>query len=64
MQEQIQPLLLTPPEAAKALGISERTLFDLTKEGKLLAVRIRRLVRYSWAELQAFIERQQAEGKA
>jgi excisionase family DNA binding protein len=51
-------LLWTSREAARALSISERKLWGLTKEGKVPCVRIGRAVRYlpvdllSWAEAQ------------
>lgn len=47
--------LLTPQEAADALGISERTLRDLTvPHGELPRVRIGRCVRYRPAALEAW----------
>ena len=46
-------LLLTSREAAKALSISERTLWTLTKAGLVQVVRIGRAVRYSLADLEA-----------
>lgn len=65
MSEQIERLLLSPLDASKLLGISPRTLWQLTKDGKLRPVRIRRLVRYAMSELRAFIDRQQqTEGNA
>lgn len=42
-------------EAAKYLSISERTLFDLTKEGRLPAVKFNHSVRYDIADLDTFI---------
>jgi excisionase family DNA binding protein len=42
-----EPMLLRPKEAAKAMSISERTLFELTRTGQIPSVRIGRLVRYS-----------------
>ena len=47
--------LLSPASAAKYLAVCERTLFGLTKSGKLPAVRIGRAVRYDVADLDAFI---------
>ena len=62
---QIEPLLLTPREAAKALSVCERTLFGLTKEGELPTVRIGRAVRYDLADLRAWIEKaKKSETKA
>jgi Helix-turn-helix domain len=51
------PILLTAREAAKALSVSERTLFSVSvPRGPLPVVRIGRAVRYCVADLQAFIE--------
>ena len=55
-------LMLRPREAAKALSISERTLWSLAKRRELRAVRIGRAVGYSVDELRDFIRRRQAEG--
>jgi excisionase family DNA binding protein len=55
-------LLLTPQEAAKALSISERLLWTLTKRGTIRAVRCgKRAVRYAPADLQAFIDNQHSQ---
>ena len=41
-------LLLTPLEAARALCISERNLWQLTKDGEIESVRVgKRSIRYS-----------------
>jgi excisionase family DNA binding protein len=53
----MEPLLLTPSEAAKALSICERTLYALTKSGELPVIRIGRAVRYSPDDIKAWIER-------
>jgi excisionase family DNA binding protein len=55
--EPIAPLLLSASDAAKALAISERTLFSLTKCGEIPCVRIGRCVRYSIQSLSAFLQR-------
>jgi excisionase family DNA binding protein len=52
----IDPLLLSPQQASRALSISERTLFTLTKSGMVPHIRIGKLVRYSVAALQKYIE--------
>ncbi|MBM4026751.1 MAG: helix-turn-helix domain-containing protein [Planctomycetes bacterium] len=53
----ISPLLLTPRETAKALRISERTLYTLTKAGKIRAVRIgSQGKRYRVQDLQEFVQ--------
>jgi excisionase family DNA binding protein len=49
-------LLLRPREAAQALAISERTLWELTDKGEIRCFRHDRTVRYSLAELQKYIE--------
>lgn len=51
-------LLLTARDAAKALAISDRTLWALTKQGEIECVRIGRSVRYDPRDLTTFINRQ------
>ncbi|MCG8407489.1 MAG: helix-turn-helix domain-containing protein [Phycisphaerales bacterium] len=51
-------LLLRPDEAAKALAISPRKLWELTNCGEVPCIRIGRAVRYVPADLQAWIDRQ------
>ena len=55
-EREIQPMLLTAREAAKALTISERYLYTLTQRGEIRAVRAGRTVRYDPADLRAWIE--------
>lgn len=52
-----EPSLLTPRQAAKELGISQRKLWQLSNEGQLPVVRIGRSVRYRQSDLWEFIER-------
>jgi len=59
-----QPLLLNRREAAKALAISERKLWDLTARGDLPQIRIDKCVRYELTAIQSFIERQRQGGAA
>jgi excisionase family DNA binding protein len=50
------PLLLRSEDAAKMLGVSMRTLYDLRAAGKITFVPVGRTgVRYAVAELQRFI---------
>jgi excisionase family DNA binding protein len=61
------PLALRPREAAKALGISARHLWQLTKDGHIPCVRVgsgtRKTVLYPVADLKAWLTRQaQAKG--
>jgi excisionase family DNA binding protein len=51
-------LLLTPREAAAALALCEKSLFNLTRRGELPAVRIGSAKRYSIEDIRAYIERQ------
>ena len=53
-----ETLLLKPMEAAKALAVSQRTLWQLKTDGKIRCIRINRLVRYDAKDLVAYIERQ------
>ena len=55
------PLLLTPRAAAEALAVCQKTLWSLTRDGKLPCVRIGRAVRYDVADVRRFIE--SAKGK-
>lgn len=62
MSEPTPALALRPREAARALGISTRTLWQLTKDGHIPCVRVgsgtRKTVLYPVAELQAWLSRQ------
>ena len=55
------PLALRPREAAKALGISARHLWQLTKDGHIPCVRVgsgtRKTVLYPVADLQTWLTR-------
>ncbi|HQR09584.1 MAG TPA: helix-turn-helix domain-containing protein [Gemmatales bacterium] len=48
--------LLTSREAAKLLGISERTLWTLTKQGKVAAAKLGKSVRYRGEDLRRYVE--------
>ena len=51
-------LLLTPREAAKALGVCEKTLWTYTQKGDIPSMRIGGSVRYSTEILKEWIEQQ------
>jgi excisionase family DNA binding protein len=51
-----QKILLTSEEAAALFSVSERTLWDLTKEGRIPCVWIGTLKRYRRAALEAWAE--------
>lgn len=54
-----QPLLLKPAEAARQLGVSERTLWANTQpRGPIPSVRIGNCVRYSSDQLRRYIDQQ------
>jgi excisionase family DNA binding protein len=61
------PLALRPRDAAKALSISPRLLWQLTHDGHIPCVRIgngrRRTVLYPVADLQAWLTKQAARAK-
>ena len=58
----VQPLALRPRDASKALDLSPRTLWQLTKDGKIPCVRIgtgkRGIVLYPVSVLQAWLDEQ------
>lgn len=60
------PLALRPREAAKALGISPRLLWQLTKDGQIPCVRVgsgkRKTVLYSVVNLQNWLMQQTEKG--
>jgi len=59
--DDVPRLLLKAADAAKALAISERTLWTLTNTGEITPIKIGRSVRYPVDELRAFIERQRPD---
>ena len=53
-------LLLSPKEAAQAMAISERNLWQLTQDGVIDSVRVgKRSIRYSVATLEKWIAKQE-----
>jgi excisionase family DNA binding protein len=57
------PLLLTVRETAVALSLCQKSVWALTKSGKLPVVRIGRSVRYDLANVRAFIESAKTGGQ-
>jgi len=53
--QQIEPLAVGAKEAARLLSISERSLWTLTKDGKIHAARVGRKLLYSVDELRRFV---------
>jgi excisionase family DNA binding protein len=60
----LEKLLLTCHQAADVLNISEKTLWTLTKKGKVAAIRFEGSVRYTVADLEAFVDRQRVQAEA
>ena len=60
--QEIQRLLLDAHETARALSISERTLWGLTNKGEIPCVRICRRVLYCPRALQRFVDGQAGKG--
>ncbi len=60
----VLPLSLRPREAAKALGISERSLWSLTDAGEVPHLKLGRATLYPVHELKAWLtERAKAEAQ-
>jgi hypothetical protein len=52
----LAPLLVDAPTAARMLSISPRTLWQLTRDGAVRAVRLGRAVRYDVRDLTALVD--------
>lgn len=59
--EGARPMLVSAPEAAAALGISERTVWALVAAGELASVRIGRRRLFPQVALAAFVAARQAD---
>ena len=57
------PLALRPREAAKALGIGQRKLWELTKAGNIPHIRLGACILYPVAQLQAWLAQQAGAGR-
>lgn len=55
--------LLTVKQAAELLGVSGRTLWSMYTSGEIPVIRIRRTVRFSVADLKAWIARHRTAGR-
>lgn len=60
-QDDVERLALSMREAAQAIGVSERTIFNAIKAGRLKACRVGRLVRIRPADLERFVGGEQGE---
>jgi excisionase family DNA binding protein len=54
--------LLTYAEAAKVLGVCQRTVWQLVRDGELPAVRVRRAIRIRRRSLLAYISAREQQG--
>ena len=61
MELENEKLLLKPNEVAKALSICPRSLWTLTRQGKIPCVRINRSVRYDPRDVTEFINNQKKQ---
>ena len=59
-ESNVEPLLWSAPESAKALAISAKTLWRMTKDGQIPSVRIGRAVRYSPKDIAAWVDSQRS----
>ena len=59
----LAPLAVRPHEAARILGMSERTLWTLTKQGGLPHFKVGRLVLYSVDALRQWVNGQAKGGE-
>jgi excisionase family DNA binding protein len=64
MNQAADPLLIDVREVARLTALSPRTIWQLTNDGKLRAVRIGRSVRYDPADLRLWIDSQKAAAEA
>jgi excisionase family DNA binding protein len=55
----VEPLLLTPEQAARVLGVGRTTVYALMKSGDLRPVHIGRSCRLSRGELERYVTRLQ-----
>lgn len=58
------PIAVRPQQAAEMIGVSERTLRELMRQGEIPFAKLDRAVLISVTELEAFIERRTVKGGA
>jgi len=54
-------LLISRPEAAAALAVCEKTIYNMVQNGDLPEIKIGKSVRYSVDDLKAWIENQKQD---
>jgi predicted DNA-binding transcriptional regulator AlpA len=55
MNKIYEKILIKSGEASRQLAISQRTLWQITKDGQIPCVRIKRMVRYDQEDITAYI---------
>lgn len=55
-EKQIEPLAVNSQDAAKMLGVSERTIFNLARDKKITCKKVGWRCLYPVASLKAFLE--------
>ena len=60
----LAPIAVRPQQAAEMIGVSERTLRELMRQGEIPFAKLDRAVLISVSELHAFIERRTQKGGA
>lgn len=63
VKKPIPRLLWTADETATALGVCRKTIFNMTRDGKLQAVMIGSRRQYAVADIEAFIESAKGVGQ-
>ncbi|MFG0246374.1 MAG: helix-turn-helix domain-containing protein [Phycisphaerales bacterium JB052] len=58
------PIAVRPQQAAEMIGVSERTLRELMRQGEIPFAKLDRAVLIQVRELEAFIERRTSKGGA
>ncbi|HEY0840802.1 MAG TPA: helix-turn-helix domain-containing protein [Vulgatibacter sp.] len=59
-KEEIEPLLVRTPVAAKMIGFSKSKLFELIRDGEIPTIKIGRSTLIEVVEIKRWIERQKA----
>lgn len=60
----VERVAFTVPDAAKAMSLGERTVWELVRTGELESVKVGRARRVTRATVLAFLERKRAEDAA
>ncbi len=61
--EHVNEQLLTPPQVAERLQVTERTVYQWLRDGRLVGLKLGRLWRIRPEDLEAFLERSRTRGE-